>query len=250
MAINWSAIDSQSAPGRVLRLPLRLLPEKKTMAIRQGPAAGMKWIVGSADHGCWLGTYELAKQRALGRFVRPGMTVYDIGAQAGFYTLCFSRLVGPTGTVYAFEPCAYEARYLLDHIQMNALRNVRVIQAAVWKSSGMAAMTTDRGQTQNSISSGTESILQVPTVALDDLHFPPPDLVKMDVEGAESAVIEGARRMLERRRPVVFVALHGAEQRRACVRLLRQSSYQLFELNGRLRAERSESDEIYALAQI
>jgi len=208
----------------------------------------MKWIVGSADHGCWLGTYELPKQRSLERFVRPGMTLYDIGAQAGFYTLFFSRLVGPTGTVYAFEPCAYEARYLLDHIRLNGLRNVRVIQAAVWTASGLAALTTDRGQTQNAISSSTDSILQVPTLALDDLHIPPPDLIKMDVEGAESAVIEGAKRTLQNHRPIAFVALHGTEQRRACAKLLRESNYQLYELDGRRQlAESVESDEIYAL---
>src|SRR5271155_1636955 len=119
MAINWSAIGSQSAPGRVLRLPLRLLPGNKVMTIRRGPAAGMKWIVGSANHGCWIGTYELAKQHALEHFVRSGLVAYDVGAQAGFYSLLFSRLAGPTGTVYAFEPCAYEARYLLDHVRMN-----------------------------------------------------------------------------------------------------------------------------------
>jgi FkbM family methyltransferase len=249
MGINWSAIDNRSTRGRLLRIPLRLLPDKRVMAIRRGPAAGMKWIAGSADHGCWLGTYELAKQHALERFVRPEMTVYDIGAQAGFYTLFFSRLVGPTGTVYAFEPCAYEARYLLDHIRLNDLQNVRVIQAAVWTASGLAALTTDRGQTQNAISGSTDSILQVPTLALDDLHIPPPHLIKMDVEGAESAVIEGAKQTLHRHRPIVFIALHGAEQRHACVRLLRQSNYQLYELDGRPLAESAESDEIYALPQ-
>jgi len=249
MAINWSGIDSQSTYGRVLRLPLRLLPDQKIMTIRRGPAAGMKWMVGSADHGCWLGTYELTKQCALERFVRPGMTIFDIGAQAGFYTLFFSRLSGPSGIVYAFEPCAYEARYLLDHIRMNGLRNVRVIQAAVWAASGLGALTVDRGQTQNAISGTADSILQVPTLSLDGLNLPPPNLIKMDVEGAESAVLEGARRTLEHHRPVVFVALHGIEQRHACVKLLRQSNYQLYELDGTPLADDARTDEIYALPQ-
>jgi hypothetical protein len=92
MPVNWSAIDRRSILGRFLRLPLRLLPRGLVITIRRGPAKSMKWLVGSSDHGCWLGTYELDKQQALTQFVRTGMTVYDVGAQAGFYTLFFSRL--------------------------------------------------------------------------------------------------------------------------------------------------------------
>jgi FkbM family methyltransferase len=247
MAINWSGINSQSTYGRVLRMPLRLLPGGKIMSIRRGPAAGLKWIAGSADHGCWLGTYELAKQRALERFVRPGMTIYDIGAQAGFYTLFFSRLIGPGATVYACEPCAYEARYLLDHIRMNDVQNVHVIQAAVWSGSGLSALSVDRGPTQNALSANGNSILRVPTLALDGLEFPPPDLIKMDVEGAESAVLEGAGQMLHDRRPIVFVALHGNDQREICFEFLNASKYALFELDGTKITRLIQSDEIYAL---
>jgi len=209
----------------------------------------MNWIAGSGNHGCWLGTYELTKQSALKRFVRPGMTVYDIGAQAGFYSLFFSQLVGTTGMVYAFEPCAYEARYLLDHIRLNNVPNIRVIQAAVCKRSGLAALTFDRGQTQNAISDRSDSILQVPAYSLDDLHLPPPQTIKMDVEGAESAVLEGAKRTLRELRPVVFVALHGAEQRRRCVELLETAGYRLYELGGKRLHDAPETDEIYALPQ-
>jgi protein-L-isoaspartate O-methyltransferase len=131
LMINWSAIDPRSRRGQLIRLPARLLPKSAVMHIRHGPARGMRWISGSATHGCWLGTYELAKQALVARLVRPGMTVYDIGAQAGFYTLIFSRLVGPSGHVIAFEPCVSELGYLLAHVKLNALTNIRVVQAAV-----------------------------------------------------------------------------------------------------------------------
>src|SRR4051794_37935389 len=125
--INWSAIEPRSFVGRLVRVPAHAIPARTVMRIRRGPARGMKWIAGSSIHGCWLGTYELEKQQVLERFVRPGMTVYDIGANAGFYTLFFSSLVGDTGRVFAFEPCPYAARFLIDHVQMNGLSNVRVI---------------------------------------------------------------------------------------------------------------------------
>jgi hypothetical protein len=128
--MNWSAISTTSLIGRILRLPSGLLPKSAMIRIRRGPAKGLKWVVGANTHGCWLGTYELNKQHALQRFVRDGMIVYDVGAQAGFYTLMFSRLVGPTGHVYAFEPCPVGGRDLLRHVEVNNLTNVTIMQIA------------------------------------------------------------------------------------------------------------------------
>src|SRR5215472_9429286 len=124
MGINWSGIDNHSLQGRLLRVPLKLLPSSTVVSIRHGPAEGLKWIVGSSNHGCWLGTFEFESQRVFKSMVRPGMTVYDVGANAGFFTLLFSKLTGRRGKVIAFEPCPYEMRYLLEHVRINALDNV------------------------------------------------------------------------------------------------------------------------------
>gem|GEM_PF-6605628 len=141
------------------------------MTIRRGPAKGMKWIVGAATHGCWLGTYELDKQNSLQKFVRPGMIAYDVGAQAGFYTLILSRLVGDKGRVFAFEPNARELTYLIRHVSLNRLRNVEIVQAAVGEKSGMVPFTTDRGMTQNAIAEHRTGVT-VAALALDSLCPP------------------------------------------------------------------------------
>jgi len=245
--INWSAIDPRSTLGRFIRLPARLLPKSAVVHIRRGPARGMKWIAGSAVHGCWLGTYELRKQNLIERLVRPGMTVYDVGAQAGFYTLMFSAIVGVTGHVIAFEPCAYEARYLLDHLRLNSLSNAQVIQAAVGAVSGLGRFSTERGSCQNQLQAEGMSPLTVPVLALDDAELSPPDVIKMDIEGGETDALLGARRMLREHRPVVLVALHGSEQRAACPRILREAGLLVFDLDGKLFAGSAPSDEIYAL---
>jgi FkbM family methyltransferase len=190
--LNWSAIDNHSLAGRALRAPLRLLPPSAVMKIRRGPAKGLKWIAGSSEHGCWLGTYELPKQNLLERLVRPGMTVYDIGAQAGFYTLCLSRMVGETGRVFAFEPFADNVRNLLEHVRMNGLRNVRIVQAAVAGCSGVRGFTTDQNACGNALAGGDAGLL-VPTVGLDLLSLPPPHLIKMDIEGGELEADAGKR---------------------------------------------------------
>jgi FkbM family methyltransferase len=217
------------------------------MRVRRGPARGMKWIAGSSVHGCWLGTYELEKQKSLERFIRPGMTIYDIGAQAGFYTLFFSRLAGDRGKVFAFEPCSYEARFLIDHVRLNNLENVRVVQAAVGETRELLPMSSDRGMCENRLGDDPDATLMVPTISLDDSGLPAPDLIKMDVEGAEAAVLRGAQGTMREARPVLFVALHGEEQRTACAIILRDAGYSIHDLDGQRLRGAPLVDEIYAL---
>jgi FkbM family methyltransferase len=244
---NWSAIHAQSFFGRIVRIPARLLPAAAILRIRRGPARGMQWIAASAINGCWLGTYELEKQQALLHFVKPGMVVYDIGAQAGFYTLFFSKLVGETGRIFAFEPCPYSARFLLDHVRMNRLANVFVLQVAVSERSGLTRMTVDRGKMENRLQNSADTILGVAAVTIDECGLPVPDIIKLDVEGAESEVLKGAEKVLYKARPIVFVAVHGATQREQCARLFRQAGYTIYDLGGVPLIESIEIDEVYAL---
>lgn len=243
--INWSAIDPRSLRGRILRLPSKLLPKSAIMRIRRGPARGMKWITGSSIHGCWLGSYEISKQELVQQLVRPGMTVYDIGAQAGFYTLCFSRMVGQTGRVFAFEPFAENVRNMLKHVSINGLHNVRVVQAAVAGCAAMRGFTTDRGELQNGLLDDN-ALLLVPTVSLDSLNLPPPDLIKMDIEGGESEALRGSHRILCEHRPMILVALHGPEQAVFCPDFLQSLGYEVHSLANRPSEELSFDDEIYA----
>ena len=104
MGLNLSAVSSRSVAGKFLRWPLRFVPRELAVPIPQGALHGKRWIVGSATHGCWLGSYEYSKRRLFERRVAAGDIVYDVGANAGFYTLLASVLVGPTGHVVAVEP--------------------------------------------------------------------------------------------------------------------------------------------------
>jgi protein-L-isoaspartate O-methyltransferase len=117
------------------------MPKNLWMPILQGPMKGMRWISGSGNAGCWLGSYELANQRAQQRVIKPGMTVFDIGAHVGFYTLLFSTSVGSNGRVFAFEPFAENVSYLLRHIKKNNCRNITACQAAVSDKSRLTKFT-------------------------------------------------------------------------------------------------------------
>ena len=124
---------------------------------------------------------------------------------------------------------------------------MRIVQAAVGERTGLVGMTIDRGMTQNQICNDSDSLLTVPVLILDRSGLLPPDLIKMDVEGAESAVLKGAQKILHEVRPAVFVALHCAIQRDFCGSLLKQAGYAIYDLGGAALNGLATADEIYAL---
>lgn len=242
---------SNTALGRILRLPLRFIPSRAVVRIQSGPTKGLRWRVGSSDHGCWLGTYESTKQQAIGPWVKSGDTIYDIGANVGIYTLLFSRLVGSRGRVYAFEPLPDNGANLLFHLKANGVDNVNLCSAAVASQTGIASFNIASSRAMGALTPASTQ-LQVPTFALDDLleiyKYPVPSLVKLDVEGAEGEVLSGARRLLGGRRTVFFIALHSEEQRKQCFQILTQADFKVMTI-GRLPLDNDHfvDDEIIAI---
>jgi len=220
-------IPSYSHPiGKLLRLPLRLVPTDTVVPVFTGELRGGKWLTTSATHGCWLGTYEREKQRAFAAAVEPTMTVFDIGANVGFYTLIASRLVGPRGRVVAFEPLPRNVDYLRRHVSMNAASNVTVIEAAVAERGGTGMLKEGSGPAEGALSSCGDVMVRL--VALDLLtDLPAPDVMKIDVEGAEFEVLRGAAATLRTHRPTIFLATHGVRPNRDCIGMLLSYGYRL-----------------------
>lgn len=228
--LNVSRIAPTNLAGRILRLPLRflrLLPSTTKVWIVQGPLRGWRWIVASAAHGCWLGTYELDKQKRLTRMVKPGDVFFDIGAHAGFFTLLAAKLVGETGKVFAFEPLPSNYNFLKQHVQINGIHNVVGFQAAVSDRSGTASFQEGHSSVTGRLSQG--GTIPVEVLTLDELYaagkIPLPDCVKIDVEGAEAAALKGARRVLTEGKPTISIETHGYEAHEECLGLLRSLGY-------------------------
>ncbi|HZE73089.1 MAG TPA: FkbM family methyltransferase [Pyrinomonadaceae bacterium] len=230
----------------MLRQPLRLIPNETPMVILQGRLRGKRWLAGSHTHGCWLGSYENQKRLAIERVLTEGSTFLDVGANAGFYTLLASVIVGPTGRVIAFEPLPTNLDYLRKHLRLNSTTNVTVVEAAVSDRSGAASF--DAGPTSAMGHLSSEGTLQVETVSLDDLlsknRIPPPDCIKIDVEGGEALVLQGARWILENVKPTIFLSTHGTELHRECCALLRAYDYELTAIDN---SDGEQSDEIIAV---
>lgn len=244
--INFSGLNYRSWLGKLVRLPLRLLPREMEMPIWQGPLRGQRWIVGSLNHGCWLGTYECDKQKRLAAAIQAGSVFFDVGAHVGFYSLLASRQVGETGRVVAFEPSPRNLAYLERHLRLNAVGNVTLFKAAVAEHPGKARFHEDGVHTMGKMSESGG--LTVDSVALDDLFthglVPLPDCIKIDVEGAEAAVLRGARQILVLGRPTIFLATHGREVHAECIDLLQSLGYRCTPLDRNVPAD--QCDELIA----
>ncbi|MEH2250266.1 FkbM family methyltransferase [Nostoc sp.] len=166
------------------------------------------------------------------QIIQEGSIVYDLGSNSGFYTILASILVGSQGKVVAFEPHPQNLHYLKQHLQLNHLENVIVIDRAVSDSSGVIQF--DGSGFTGHISSQGE--LQVETVSLDEFidtkQIPPPNFLKIDIEGAEMLALSGAKSMLSKIHPTILLATHGIEVHEQCCQFLNLLGYALETIHG------------------
>jgi FkbM family methyltransferase len=159
--------------------------------------------------------FERAERAFVQRFLKPGMTVIDIGAHHGYYTLLMSKSVRGSGRVLAFEPSPRERKALLFHTRLNRCKNVTVQKWALGGEERDACLYVVQGlQTGfNSLRPAAISAEMCPVsvhvVRLDDWlakhNISRVDFMKIDVEGGELEVLKGAQLLLERRpRPLVL----------------------------------------------
>ena len=162
--------------------------------VARGPGAGLM-IVAERRSLAWLsGRVEPEVQRVLVERVRPGATFVDVGASIGFFTLLAGSLVGPEGSVVAFEPQRDAASSLRRNAALNGFAMVEVVEAAVGARTGEASLRGLGKATAHIVDDGEAEVeaLRVRATTLDD-HFTeslgPPVIVKIDVEGRERDVL-------------------------------------------------------------
>jgi FkbM family methyltransferase len=208
----------------VNRLPRRSYP------ILTGPLKGARFILGSlsgAGGGAsvYFNRVEAEQTAAMAQEVRAGMTVFDVGANVGYYTILASRLVGPTGRVAAFEPLIRNLSYLHRHTELNRADNVQILPFAVSNRSGVAKFSAGNVSAMGKIDEAGEIL--VPTISLDEavkLLGITPQIIKIDVEGAEFDVLKGSKDVLSAS-PTVFLSTHSAKLKEECVRYLSDVGY-------------------------
>jgi FkbM family methyltransferase len=190
---------------------------------------------------CFTGRYEPQETQLAVRLLAPGMTVADVGANWGYFTLVCAHRVGAAGRVIALEPHPRLAAMLAENVASNALSQVevhRVAAGAASASKGFVAFDEQGGNWGVSrAAQGAEvADFEAPAVALDtlldDRRVDRVDLVKIDIEGAEAEAIRGMAAGLERHRyRHVLIECHPVELARLgvsveqCLEPLRRAGY-------------------------
>jgi FkbM family methyltransferase len=164
------------------------------------------------------GNFEMAERKFVERFLQPGMTVLDIGAYSGLYTLTASARVGREGHVIAFEPSPYQRKRLQWHVWLNRCSNVRIENAALGSKDGEEIFFSVPGRSAGysglrppDVDAATRPI-PVRVTTLDSYLWRysvgSVDFIKVDVEGGELDVFKGAVDLLRQPlRPVILCEL-------------------------------------------
>lgn len=211
--------------------------------VNAGPAAGLRFEVTlPLDKAIWAGTYESEFAEAISRGIKRGDVCYDVGGYRGY--LSGTMALAGASKVLVFEPLPENQQALLRLCVLNPNLNIVLKPVAVGNTDGAMQLrvTADPSMGKLVISqfqAGAKAMgeIDVAIRRLDSLvqeqEIPSPQVIKIDVEGAELAVLLGAAGVLRASRPRVFLEAHSAALEEACSQELARHGYRIrrLELN-------------------
>lgn len=216
----------------MLRVFDRLLPADAllTKRIRMGPLEGMVLDIDPRSQDIVVGRYESEVFDIINSSLRPGAIAFDVGAHLGYVSLLMASRAGSAGRVISFEPDPV----IIDGLRANLRRNAGKIEAtvipvesAVGSSEGHAAFTRGWRTTRGRLAGETQADFEVATTTLDRAaaRFGAPDMVKIDVEGAELEVLQGGTGLLQDTRPFTVLEAHAPSLAEEAVRTFEHLDY-------------------------
>jgi FkbM family methyltransferase len=189
--------------------------------IQQGAGKGLRFNAAGSTAGMILGTTEPELQIALKLLLKPGMCVYDVGANVGFFSVIAARFVGSAGHVFSFDPLPSNIKAVAHNARLNGFDHISGNEIALGKVDGAASFIISSdpnwgrlasvGKPGAVIGESKVRVRRIDSLVAEGLT--PPSAMKVDVEGAEIDVLEGARDTLRSARPLLFIDLHGTNER-------------------------------------
>jgi FkbM family methyltransferase len=216
-------------------LIVSVIPTGLPLPIVAGPLRGMQWIAGAAaGQGKGLSVLvnrsEARQLRVARSVVSRSDTAFDVGANVGIYTLLFARY---SRRVFAFEPLPRNVRYLHRTLQLNRLSNATIVPWALSDAVGLTSLREGSNAALGILDpSGGQPCATTSCDAFVSTYGVVPDVMKVDVEGAELSVLQGAADTLNRARPTILLSTHGELARSACLTFLQELAYQVRPLDG------------------
>ncbi|MFC1630629.1 FkbM family methyltransferase [Pseudomonadota bacterium] len=206
-----------------------------------GPAKGIRFeVLLPEDKGIWTGSYENDFADCVSREIKPGMVAFDIGGWHGYFAGIMAAQ--GAGEIHVFEPLPENQQRIQKLIELNPDKEIILHKCAagdaddktslvVMPDSSMAKLATSKFQSD--VASGNK--VEVDLFRLDTLErqglVPAPDIIKMDVEGAELAVLQGAKNILSKHRPIIFAEIHSSGLLESCGEILKRHGYAIESLD-------------------
>jgi FkbM family methyltransferase len=205
--------------------------------INAGAAKGLIYPISlPLDKAIWAGTYESDLAKAIAAAVNRGDVCYDVGAYRGFFSGVFA-LAG-AGEVIAFEPVPENFAQLQRLAANNPQLPLRLEPVALGREEGLAEFNVMPDSSMGKLAVSTfqtdalrASVLQVLLRTVDGLiaesAYLPPQIIKIDVEGAEADVLHGAMKTLQTNRPILFIEAHSEALAKNCTSFLEGLAYRV-----------------------
>lgn len=226
----------------------RYVLRRKFIPVMAGPLKGYLWST-AYNYDYLTGEYE--DKETLGTFyswLKPDTVFYDLGANVGYYAFMANQVIS-NGSIYSAEPIPENIAVFRSHMELNRQKirhqNIHLLTCAISDEEKEVYFSNDQsriegntyvGKNANGHIPGSQLLVQCHSVdGLVKKGYPAPDIIKIDVEGAEYDVLRGARHTLETKKPRIMLATHdyhlpGVQQQ--CKDLLKSLGYQLTVVPG------------------
>jgi FkbM family methyltransferase len=189
------------------------------------------------------GVHEPLETEIVKRLIKQGDIVLDIGANIGYYTLLFAKLVGPQGKVFAFEPAPSNYALLERNVEINGYKNVVLVQKAVSNRTMKVKLylsASSIGDHRIYQEDGRQFV-EVEAVSLDDFfryYGGRIDFIKMDIQGAEFVAFQGMLNLLKKNKSVQLITEYAPSWIKRSgsdpedyLKLLTKQGFELYEIN-------------------
>jgi FkbM family methyltransferase len=218
--------------GKLIRMPLSLIPKGTVIRIIGGPIKGWRWIKGSHNDSVWMGVYERSQSKNFFNLAGGCDVFFDLGAHAGYYSLLY-KAANPNGKVFSFEPFEANYNFFERHMKLNGVKNVVVFNKAVSNVQGVLRFLETKSSVAGKLAETGN--ISVDVIKLSEWistgRLPTPNLLKIDIEGAESKVLKDLYQVLAASHPTIFLSTHGQNVHEECLQLLRELNYRLVPLD-------------------
>jgi FkbM family methyltransferase len=199
------------------------------LRVRSGINHNMKWSVVTYGRGYGSGSFGCHRIEALQAVVRPGDTLWDIGAHKGFMTLAAAKMVGSTGMVVSVEPSKRNRWFLERHLSWNHVTNVTLVPSAMAGEEGEAPFGGRGDSLAYKLGTGDETVpIRTFDAVMRDFRVPAPSILKIDAEGQEGAILHGSGATIPSD-SALLISVHGRRLHAIVTDWLRHRSYRILE---------------------